>query len=174
MLLQYWGAWRLHTKSADEGFSLLCRAMHCSCTTWPYWAVWQEPTALEAQKVGRPPGLAHTTAWTSSAGRDVPFLETATVSSQVPGTGGSVRSCSATLIAPVPWTTTENDLVRASVEVWEDSSIALWNPHLPTAWFFLTWLWENLTALPDTQEMLGNTEWLSAPIYVVTLELTSY
>lgn len=139
---------------------------------WPYWAVWQECTALEAHKVGRPWGQAHTTAGTSSAGRDLPFLQTATASSQVPGIGGSERSCSATLIiAPVPWTTAGNDLVKASVEVWEDSSIALWNPHLQhhysfslnceRTWLLFQTLWKCWEILSDCQHpfMLSLWSW---------------
>lgn len=161
MLLQHWGAWRLYTKSADEGFSLLCRARHCRCTPWPCRAVWQEHTALEAHKAG-----THNV-WSSSAGRDGPFLETATASPQMPGTGGSERSCSAIFTAPVPCTAT----VKASVEVWEDSSIALWNPHLQQhdsfslnserTWLLFQTLWKCGEILSDCQHpfMLSLWSW---------------
>lgn len=101
----------------------------------------------------------------------LPFLETATASSQVPGTGGYERSCSATLIAPVPWTTAGNKVVKATVKVWEDSSIALWNPHLQQhnsfslncerTWLLFRTLWKRWEIRSDCQHpfMLSLRSW---------------
>lgn len=128
MLLQYWAVWRLYTKSADEGFSLLCR--HCRCTPWPYWACMARTHCPGGTEGRQAPGAGTH----SSVDRQCRHRCTCLRDSHsfFPGAWDwwLCEKLQCYTIVPLPWTTAGNDLVKASVEMWEESSIALWNPHL--------------------------------------------